>query len=370
MGNKAHKISGVIDMKTLFSPLQLGALNLKNRICIPPMVLYGHAQEDGQVTEYHVEQYRAYARGGAGLIIQEATCVSPEGRLSMDQLGIWSDQQIPGLKRITEAVHGEGCPIVVQLHHGGIMSCREPRLCPSGYVFRKENSAGMEEIRGTELTLVEIDRLRCAFIDAARRAKEAGYDGVELHGCHSYLLSQFLSRNVNTRTDDYGDGMKLVLEILEGIRAANGPDFLVGIRLGGFEPDLQAGIDHGVALAAHGIDFIDVSYGFAGEMNTAAPGDESLRPIIRAAAAIGAQVDVPVFAVDGITTPELAEKILTETPVDMVDIGRSVLVDPQWANHARQGKQPGACLRCKVCQWRIEPSRCPGRKKLQMEEQR
>ena len=105
----------------MFDPVTVGSIRTRNRICIPPMVIYHISDETGMVKPQNVEHYRALARGGAGLIIQEATCISPEGRLSRDQLGIWSDDQIPGLRNITEAVHQEGCPIFVQLHHAGLV---------------------------------------------------------------------------------------------------------------------------------------------------------------------------------------------------------------------------------------------------------
>ena len=359
-------------LNRLNQPLKLGAVTTKNRICIPPMVLFGHGAEDGMVTDDHVNHYAALAAGGAGLVIQEATCISPEGRLSMEQLGIWSDDHIEGLRRITDAVHAHGCPIFVQLHHGGIMSCGGEKLCPSSYRLRQEKQkfvgrhpvTEVTEVVGREMTRAEIETVKRDFVSAAARAEEAGYDGVELHGCHSYLLSQFLNSRVNRREDEYGDGIRLVVEILEELRRVTGPDFVIGIRLGGFEPDLSAALEHAKVLKEHGIAFLDISYGFTGEMVPEAPGPERLKPIIRAAAAIRAAVEVPTFAVDGIRTPEAAEEILTEAGVDMVDIGRSALVDPNWAEKALAGMVPGCCLGCKVCQWRIDKTRCPGRQKI------
>ena len=326
-------------IKRLADSVKIGSVTTRNRICVPPMVLYGHAGADGIATEAHVAHYRELAEGGAGLIIQEAACVSPTGRLRLDQLGIWSDAHTPGLRRIAEAAHREGCPIFAQLHHN-----------------RVEDLAA--------LSVGEIEDLRQAFVESGRRAYMAGYDGVELHGCHSYLLCQFLNRNTNRRTDRYADGLHLVEEILAGIRAAAGPEFVIGIRLGGFEPALSDGIAHALALENMGAAFLDISYGFAGEMEMNAPGDPKLSAAVRAAGAIKSAAKIPVFAVDGIRTPEDAERVLAETGVDMVDIGRSALVDPAWANKALAGKQTGRCLGCRVCQWRVDPSRCPGRKRL------
>lgn len=346
---------------SLFDPVTVGSIQTRNRICIPPMVIYHISDESGMVKPQNVEHYRALAQGGAGLIIQEATCVSPEGRLSMDQLGIWSDDQIPGLRNITEAVHQEGCPIFVQLHHAGLVSIGTDTLCPSDYAM--DTNKGWKN--GHEMTRDDIHRIRDAFIQAAVRAEKAGYDGVELHGCHGYLLCQFFNNRVNRRTDEYGQPEKLTLEIMDGIRASVGKDFVLGIRLGAFEPTLEDGIAHAKTLQAHGIQFIDVSYGFTAESEPKAPGNPELLDVIRAAGEIQKQVSVPVFAVNSIRTPAQAQRILTETGVSMVDIGRSALVDPEWPNKAREGIVPGKCLGCKVCQWRIDRSKCPGRRMLQ-----
>jgi 2,4-dienoyl-CoA reductase-like NADH-dependent reductase (Old Yellow Enzyme family) len=327
------------------------------------MVLYGHAGDQGMVTEAHIAHYRDLAQGGAGLLIQEATCVDRGGRLRGDQLGIWQDDQIPGLREIVEAVHREGCPIVLQLHHGGVVGIGPEHLCPSPYRYQGKNGP----VLGQEMTLADIARIREAFIQGGRRAYLAGYDGVELHGCHSYLLCQFLNPRVNHREDQYGDPLRLVVEIFQGIRAVTAPDFTVGIRLGGFEPDLESALAHAQGLNQVGLDFLDISYGFGGEMDTAVLGDPTLPDIIRAAQAIRQRVSIPVLGVGGIRMPEDAQRVLDATDLDMVDVGRSQLVDPQWANKARAGETPGRCLDCRECQWRIYPDRCPGRIQINRE---
>jgi 2,4-dienoyl-CoA reductase-like NADH-dependent reductase (Old Yellow Enzyme family) len=338
-------------MKTLSDPVQLGSITTRNRICVPPMVLYGHAGPEGLVTSAHIAHYRRLAQGGAGLIIQEATCISPEGRLREDQLGIWSDHQIPGLSAIAEAIHQESCPIFLQLHHAGIVGLGEDCLCPDAYVLHRNG----QEKQGRKMTLEDVCRIRDAFIAGAVRAEQAGYDGVELHGCHSYLLCQFLNPRVNRREDRYGDPTELILEILRGIRERT--SLVVGIRLGALEPSLQDGLRHAVALSE--ADFLDLSFGFAWEMDEPAAAEV----LHRATGAIKAQVDVPVFAVNSIRTPAQAEQVLRETQADMIDIGRSCLVDPDWPRKTLSGEIPGACLGCKVCQWRIDSEKCPGRKR-------
>lgn len=345
-------------MSRLFTPWSLKGKAIKNRICVPPMVCFGWSDESGTVSERHIEHYRAIAKGGAGLIIQEATCVDPAGRLSMDQLGIWEDSQVEGLKKIVDAVHQEGVPILVQIHHAGVISETEDHACPSNYTCVHKGT----EKQGRALTVEEIHRIEEEFAEGAKRAWEAGYDGVEIHGCHSYLLSQFLNWRVNTRTDEYNsESMTILKNILDGIRKVTPEDFIVGIRLGAFEPMLADGIAHAKWLEQQGIDFIDVSYGFDLEAKRVKPEGYPYAEAVYGAEQIKNAVCVPVFAVYGIKNGEMAEKILEDTGVDMVDIGRGVLVNYDWADDVAAGRDPGKCLECKTCMWRVDSEKCAGK---------
>lgn len=341
----------------LFSVTRLRGRELKNRICVPPMVCFGWTDETGVVDDHHVAHYAALAVGGPALIIQEATCIHPDGRLAYSQLGVWDDSHIPGLRRIADAVHAHDVPILMQIHHAGIVACTDVHLCPSDYSFVRRG----ETVTGKEMTPAQIEEVREQFIEAAVRAEKAGYDGVELHGCHSYLLCQFHNRRVNRRWDSYGDDpLKLTLEILQGIRARTGKDFIVGIRLGGFEPSLSEAVTYAKRLDEAGIDFINVSYGFGAEQDPRKPEDYPHKDIIYAAQEIKAAVKTPVFAVNGIKTPGKAESVLETTGVDMVCIGRGFLVNYNWANDARDGVDPGKCIECPNCFWRNQRDTCPG----------
>lgn len=320
----------------LGEPVSIGSLQTKNRICIPPMVIFACHKGDGYVTETHLAHYRSLAQGGAGLIIQEATCILPQGRLHETQLGIWEEGQIPGLRQITDAVHQENCPIFLQIHHSSVDHPGE----------------------------LDLDTVEQAFIAAGRRAFQAGYDGVELHGCHSYLLCQLLNRE----TGEGVDPLPMIGRIIAGIRAKTSPQFVIGIRLGAFEPDLAAGIAHAKALEEMGIQFFDISFGFTGHMDLTVPGEERFHPLLRAAGAIKKQVSVPVFGVQCIRTPEQAADAVETLGLDMIDVGRSALVDPAWPRKAISGQVPGKCLGCKVCQWRIDPEKCAGRRLLKKKE--
>ena len=320
----------------LGEPVQIGSLRTKNRICIPPMVIFSCKKGDGYVTDTHLAHYRSLAQGGAGLIIQEATCVLPQGRLHDSQLGIWEDGQISGLRRITDTVHRENCPIFLQIHHSSVEHPESLQL------------HGVEE----------------AFVAAGRRAFQAGYDGVELHGCHSYLLCQLLNRETGAGVDP----MPMIGRIIAGIRAETSPEFIIGIRLGAFEPDLEAGIAHARTLEQLGIQFFDISFGFSGHMDMTVPGDDRFHPLLRAAGEIKKQVSVPVFGVQCIRSPEMGADVIEALGLDMIDVGRSALVDPDWPKKAISGKIPGKCLGCKVCQWRIDPEKCAGRRLMNKKE--
>ncbi|EHJ00914.1 NADPH dehydrogenase [Clostridium sp. DL-VIII] len=347
-------------MKKLFSEFSIKNVQIKNRICVPPMVV--PFASDGFVTPENIERYKQLAQGGTGLIIQEATCVNKNGLLAEKQIGIWSDEQIDGLKSIVDTVHKEDCAIFVQIHHAGVTGISESPLCPSAYEYK--TSAG--SVIGHEMTTEEIKSIQSDFIEAARRAYEAGYDGIELHGCHGYLISQFLNKNVNKRTDEYGSSPeKFVIEIIEGIRKVTPKEFVVGIRLGGFEPTIEDGLHYAKVLEKNDVDFLDVSYGFFNEQEVNISNDYKYSAPVYAAEKIKAEVSIPVFAVYGINSPELAEEILNETNVDLVDIARGTLINPNWANDAKAGKDTGKCLNCSKCMWFGQSDICGGKALLE-----
>lgn len=343
-------------MRRLFTEFSIKNVKMKNRICIPPMVV--GLTEDGYVTAENIAWYKELAKGGAGLIVQEATCISSEGRLSKKQLGIWKDEQIEGLKGIVEAVHAEECKIFIQIHHAGVTGISENPMCPSPYEY---NSFGRTVV-GREMTTEDIKAVQKDFVEAARRAYEAGYDGIELHGCHGYLISQFLNERVNKRTDEHGNNPeRFVTEILDGIRKVTPDEFIVGIRLGGFEPTLEAGIHYAKVLEQNGIDFLDISYGFAAEQEMHVSEGYKYSNAVYAAEKIKKEVSVPVFAVHRISSAESAEEILNETNVDVVDIGKGFLINPNWAKDAKEGKDTGECLYCAKCMWFGMSKVCPGK---------
>ena len=347
-------------MDRLFESFFIKGVEIRNRVCMPPCVVHGVSDERGMATDVNIAHYRSIAKGGPGLIIQEATCVDPNGKLLPEQLGIWSDEQIPGLKRIVDAVHSEGVPIFIQLHHAGVVGIEDGEmLCSSDYELMHKDVLK----KGRAMTVDQIKAVRKSFSNAAVRAAEAGYDGVELHGCHQYLICQFYNNRVNKRNDEYGKNKSLfALEILSDVRSAVPESFIVGARLGAFEPTLSDGIAHAKDLSAHGIDFIDVSYGFRGEDEPGKPDGFPYSDVIYAAGEIKKNTSCPVFAVYGIQSAADARGVLELTGVDMADVARGMLVNPDWANDAKAGRDTGKCLDCATCFWRVDYRRCPGRK--------
>lgn len=327
-------------MATLFSPLTLRQVVIKNRIVMPPMGI-NQADARGAVTEAHIEHYTRRAATGIGMIIVEHTYVRPDGKFSEGQLGIYDDGLMPGLARLARAIKAAGSLAGIQITHGGgrcrsaITGCQP--LAPSDGL----TVGGSEPARA--LSLAEIESIIQAFAAAARRAREAGFDFVEVHGAHGYLLSEFASPLTNRRRDSYGGSLenrlRLPLEVLAAVRQVVGPDGLVLYRLGA--DDLlpggltQAeGCQAAQVLAGAGVDVIDVSGGLGGSEPPNWDG-VSQGYFVPLAAAVRTAANVPVIGVGGIRDPQVADRIVRSGQADLVAIGRALLDNPNWAAEAR-----------------------------------
>jgi len=318
-------------MPSLLDPISIGTLRLKNRIVMPPMAT-NKATSDGGVTEAHIKHYTERARG-VGLIIVEHSYVTSGGKLSPTQLGIYDDRLIPGLLKLVKAVHRHRTPIAIQINHAGgkVTSSvigTQP-LGPSRVPIFKETPR--------ELDVDEIDELVEAFAHAARRVVEAGFDAVEVHGAHGFLLNQFLSPLTNRRSDRYGGSLenraRFPLHVLERVRKEIGRDSPLLYRLGA--DDFREGglsLEDTKAFAKmlgnSGVDTIDVSGGIVGTSPPGLSGQGYLFPL---AEGIKQAVKVPVIGVGGITEAEFADKAVREGRVDLVAVGRALLADPKWA---------------------------------------
>jgi len=321
----------------LLSLLKVGKYVLRNRIVLPPMQA-DLATEEGLATEAHVKHYGRYARW-CGLVIVEHTAVSPEGRYSRKQLGIWSDKHIPGLAKIAKAVHDEGGVVVIQLNHAGGKASREVTNSSP----KAPSSVPLEFYPETprELSLDEIESIIRKFGEAAERAYSAELDGVEIHGAHGFLLSQFWSPITNRRKDDYGGSlenrMRLPLEIVREVRDRLPRDFLLLYRLGVTDlrddgVKVEESIVFAKKLEKEGVDIIDVSGGLCGSRPKELEGVQGY--FIPYAHEVKKNTNIPIIGGGGIRDPLVADKFIREGKVDLVYVGRAQLEDPEWARKA------------------------------------
>jgi 2,4-dienoyl-CoA reductase-like NADH-dependent reductase (Old Yellow Enzyme family)/thioredoxin reductase len=340
----------------LWQPFRIGQMELRNRIVMPPMVTrYG--SEDGYVTERTRNYYEARARGGASLLIVEATYIHPQGWAFENQLGISDDKFLPGMSELVQVVHRHGAKIAVQLHHGG----REAKSTLSGIQpVAPSPLAGMPGEIPRELTVDEIAEIVTLFARAALRARKAGFDGVELHGAHSYLIDQFLSPSSNKRRDGYGGGLRnrtrFLVEVIKVVRDAVGEGYPVWCRINGKEYGKEEGTtledaqETARMAQSAGCDAIHVSaYGPKTPTNlTSATFTPAVIEDI--AAGIKQAVTVPVIAV-GRITPEAGERLLAEGKADLIAIGKALLADPELPNKVVSGRLAdiNPCIVCMEC---------------------
>jgi NADPH2 dehydrogenase len=355
-------------MSNLFSDISIRNLKIKNRIVMPPMVCSRFTADDGLFTRANIERYRDRARGGVGLIIIEATCVNKTGRHSHAQLGLWSDDQIKGFSQIAAYCHDYDCKVLAQISHAGLAvasGITEDPVAPSNF---QGLSRLKQNIRARALSLAEIAIIQDEYVAAAIRARQAGLDGVELHGAHGYLISQFFSPLVNKREDDYGGSLvkrtRFATEIISKIRQAVGPNFLISCRLGCDEPDIESSIQIAQVLEKAGVDLLHISTGMinfiAGEVvDITVPPYFHYNSIVYRGTQIKEHVRVPVIVVNGIRTPLEAAYLVEHNLADFVAVGRALLVDPEWANKGQKYLQVTPCLRCKACSYHHKIGNCP-----------
>ncbi len=322
----------------VLEPIQIGPMKVKNRIVMPSMVT-NYATTDGAVTERFKTYHQTRAKGGVGLITVEATYVHPSGKGFQNQLGIYKDELIPGLKSLTEVVHGCGAKIAVQLYHAGRQTTS--KVTGMSVVAPSPIPCPVKQEMPRELSLDEIKELVEAFGQAARRAKEAGFDTVEIHGAHGYLLNQFLSPYSNKRTDEYGGAfenrMRFPLEVVKKVREEVGEDFAVIYRMSA-EEYVPGGLtleDTRVfarKLVEAGIDALHISGGvYESSAMIIQPAAIPQGCFVENAAAIKEAIngEVPVIVVGRIKDPVMAEQILREGKADLVAMGRALLADPE-----------------------------------------
>jgi 2,4-dienoyl-CoA reductase-like NADH-dependent reductase (Old Yellow Enzyme family)/thioredoxin reductase len=318
------------------------------------------ANQDGSVSEHTKNYYAERAKGGAGLIIVEATAISRGGRSSPFQLIMYKDEVMPSWRSLVDTVHQHGAKIAVEICHCGRQGksafTGEQPVGPSAIRLERE---GWEVPR--ELSISEIESLVEQFAEAARRTKDAGFDAVEIHSTHGYLLSTFISPHINKRTDEYGGDIsgraRFTLEVIQRTKVKCGNDYPVLVRING--ADFMPGgltLDESCILSRllqdAGADCIDVSAGSYGAIDyDIAPASMAPGFTVYLAEAIKKAVQVPVIAVGRINTPALAESILQEGKADLVAIGRGLIADPEFPKKAMEGRSDDIrmCTSCREC---------------------
>ena len=325
-------------MTYLLQPLKVRSMTLANRLVMPPMAT-AKAELDGTVSQALLDYYEEKSRGGyISLIIIEHSYISPEGKASENQLSVSDDAMIPGLRKLAEVIHRNGSRAAMQINHAGSAALKEVTgTTPVG------PSATANPRRGDtprELSRKEIDGIVNAFKDAARRVKDAGFDAVEIHSAHGYLLNQFLSPLTNKRTDEYGGNIanriRIHLQVIEAVRSAVGPDFPVQVRLGASDyteggTTIEDSKIVGQAFAQAGVDIIHISGGFVGYTPPGPTGQGYFAPLSEAVKSAAA---IPVILTGGIIEIEAAEKFLAEKKADLIGVGRAILQDSAWAERA------------------------------------
>jgi 2,4-dienoyl-CoA reductase-like NADH-dependent reductase (Old Yellow Enzyme family)/thioredoxin reductase len=353
----------------LFDPIRIGSMAVKNRLLMSAMSINFGVDDDGFVTDQLCEYFVTRARGGVGMMLVGGGGVHPSGVELPHLPALWDDACIPALQKMTRAVRSFDCRFGVQLMHGGRQSYHENKVAPSPI-------PAPAVVKGIprELTLGEIAEIVSTFGDAARRCRDSGFDFIEIHAAHGYLISQFLAPNANRRTDPYGGAwenrIRFLVEIMRDIREKTGPDFPVGVRING-EDYIENGwtLEDAKRLApileTEGAAYLHVSAGVYGSTQLTIPSMYVEHGcFVHLAAAVRQQVSIPVITAGRIKTPQLANRIIRDGKADAVAVGRSLLADPEWPNKAREGRfseiRPciGCCLACIHAVLALEPGSC------------
>ncbi|GKW43374.1 MULTISPECIES: NADH:flavin oxidoreductase/NADH oxidase [Pectobacterium] len=338
-------------MSALFQPFKLKDITLRNRIAVPPMCTY--SANDGLINEWHQVHYASLARGGAGLVIVEATAVAPEGRITPHCAGIWNDEQAQAFAKVAKSIKDAGSVPGIQIAHAGRKASANipwegDDHIPAGDSRGWQTIAPSAEAFGAnlskqpqEMTLEDIARVRDDFVAAARRALEAGFEWLELHFAHGYLAQSFFSVHSNKRNDQYGGSFdnrsRFLLETLAAVRDVWPQHLPLTARFGVIEFDgrdeetLQESIELTRRFKAAGLDMLSVSIGFSTPEANVPWAPAFMGPIAKQ---VREQADLPVSSAWGFGTPELAEQAVASGQLDLVMVGKAHLANPHWSYHA------------------------------------
>ncbi len=358
-------------MSDLFSPFKIKGLTLRNRIAVPPMCQY--TATDGLANDWHRAHYAALARGGSGLVIVEATAVAPEGRITPGCLGIWNDEQAAVLREIADSIRAAGAIPGIQIAHAGRKaSANVPwegddhipagapgawqTIAPSALAY----GAGLPRVP-QEMALDDIARVRSNFVDAAKRALDAGFEWLELHFAHGYLAQSFFSAHSNQRTDQYGGSLenrsRFSRETLAAVRSVWPDKFPLTARFGVIEYDGndEQTLADSIDLVKHwrddGLDMLSVSIGFTIPDTNIPWGPAFLGPVAKR---VRDEAGIPVSSAWGFGAPKLADQAIRDEQLDLVMVGRAHLANPHWPYHAARvlgEDQPAWILPASYAHW-------------------
>ncbi len=331
-------------MAELFAPLTLHDVTFRNRVFLSPMCMYSVAARDGIPTDWHLVHYGKYAQGGFGLVMTEATSINPQGRISAFDTGLWNDSQAAAWARIVDFVHSQGAHIGVQLAHAGrkggssreliVHAGRPPLVDAGGWPVEAPSPLAFPGYREpAALDAAGIDRIVAEYVAAAVRSRDAGFDVIEIHAAHGYLLHEFYSPLSNQRADEYGGALanraRLLLRVVDAVREVWDGVLFVRISATDWVSDGWTGADSVVLaglLREHKVDLIDVSTG--GNVTARIPLGPGYQ--VRFAAEIRREAGMPTGAVGLITDPHHAEEIISTGHADAVFLARVALREPAW----------------------------------------
>lgn len=340
----------------MYTPFQLGNIQVSNRLVASAMFEYG--AENGKITEKIKKRYLSLADGGAGLIITGMHAVSASGSVAPIMVNTEYDNYVSDMRDIANTVHEKGGKIIVQLQH-----CGEKTCIADGYdkfaVCEKKMS---ETCIYHEATKTELHKVAADFAKSALRCKEAGVDGVQIHGAHGYLINTFLSPSTNYRTDEYGGKIenrsRILFEVYDAIRQAVGNDFIIGVKFPfsdlnekSIQPEESVFVCK--ELEKCGINFIEISSGMVMDNSfksfTPVVRSNSQAPFLKYASQVANQVAIPVISVCGYRTTDVIEKALSETKISAVSFGRPLVREPNLVNRWRKDRSPAKCISCNRC---------------------
>lgn len=340
----------------MYTPFHLGNTSIPNRLVASAMFEYG--ADNGTITEKIKERYAALADGGAGLIITGMHAVSASGSVAPIMVHTEYEHYVADMRNIASTVHEKGGKLIVQLQH-----CGGKTSTADGYdKFAVCEKRVSETCIYHEATKEELHKVAVDFADSALRCKEAGVDGVQIHGAHGYLINSFLSPSTNHRTDEYGGKIenraRILFEVYDAIRQAVGNDFIVGVKfpfsdLNEHSIKPEESIFVCQTLEKHGINFIEVSSGMVMDTSSASftplVRNENQAPFLKYASQLACQVSVPVISVCGYRTPDMVEKALSETKISAVSFGRPLVREPDLPNRWKKDRRPAMCISCNRC---------------------